>query len=177
MVIKGKAHVFNQDNINADVIVPGSAISKAAGLEDLLPYFFADLRPNFAASIEKGDIIVAGSNFGAGSSREHVALMIKYSGIEAVIARSFSRNFYRNAINIGLPLIEIDWEGIEDGEPLVVELERGFLDIPQKNIRSYFNKTSGFILKIIDAGGLIPLFNKNREIFIPGKLGEEGANT
>jgi len=177
MVIKGKAHVFDQDNINADAIVPGSAISKAAGLEDLLPYFFADLRPNFAASIEKGDLIVAGSNFGAGSSREHVALMIKYSGIEAVIARSFSRNFYRNAINIGLPLIEIDWEGIEDGEPLVVELERGFLDIPQKNIRSYFNKTSGFILKIIDAGGLIPLFNKNREIFIPGKLGEEGANT
>jgi 3-isopropylmalate dehydratase small subunit len=170
MVIKGKAHVFNQDNINADVIVPGSAISKAAGLEDLLPYFFADLRPNFAASIEKGDIIVAGSNFGAGSSREHVALMIKHSGIEAVIARSFSRNFYRNAVNIGLPLVEANWEGIEDGGVLVVDLERGFIEITQKNTRSYFNKTSGLILKIIEAGGLIPLFNKNREIFTPGKL-------
>ena len=170
MVIKGKAHVFDQDNINADSIIPGSAISKAASLDDLLPFFFADLRPGFAQTIMKGDVIVAGANFGAGSSREHAALMIRHCGIEAVIAKSFSRNFFRNAVNIGLAVVETDWERIEDGEEIFVELEKGLIEVPAKNVRVVFSRTSGFVLKIMQSGGLIPLFNRERQIFRPGRL-------
>jgi len=170
MVIKGKAHVFDQDNINADSIIPGSAISKAASLDDLLPFFFADLRPGFAQTIMKGDVIVAGANFGAGSSREHAALMIRHCGIEAVIAKSFSRNFFRNAVNIGLAVVETNWERIEDGEEIFVELEKGLIEVPAKNVRVVFSRTSGFVLKIMQSGGLIPLFNRERQIFRPGRL-------
>jgi len=162
--------VFDQDNINADSIIPGSAISKAASLDDLLPFFFADLRPGFAQTIMKGDVIVAGANFGAGSSREHAALMIRHCGIEAVIAKSFSRNFFRNAVNIGLAVVETDWERIEDGEEIFVELEKGLIEVPAKNVRVVFSRTSGFVLKIMQSGGLIPLFNRERQIFRPGRL-------
>lgn len=170
MTIKGRAHVFDQDNINADSIIPGSAISKAAGLDDLLPYLFADLRPGFAQTITKGDVIVAGANFGAGSSREHAALMIRHCGIEAVIAKSFNRNFFRNAVNIGLAAVETDWEGIEDGDDILVDLEKGLIDVPAKRVHVVFSRTSGFVLKIMQSGGLIPLFNRERHLFRPGRL-------
>ncbi|MDN5336169.1 MAG: 3-isopropylmalate/(R)-2-methylmalate dehydratase small subunit [Synergistales bacterium] len=170
MVIKGKAHVFNQDNINADSIIPGSAISKAAGLDDLLSFLFEDLRPRFAQTVTKGDVIFAGANFGAGSSREHAALMIRHCGIEAVVARSFSRNFFRNAVNIGLAVIETDWEGIQDGDDVIVELEKGLIKVRGKNTRVTFPQTSGFVLEIMRSGGLIPLYNRERHLFRPGRL-------
>lgn len=170
MTIRGKAHVFDQDNINADSIIPGSAISKAAGLEDLLPFLFEDLRPGFAQTVAKGDVIFAGANFGAGSSREHAALMIRHCGIEAVVARSFSRTFFRNAVNIGLAVIGTGWEGIEEGDDVIVELEKGLIEVPDKSTSVAFPRTSGFVLEIMRSGGLIPLFNRERHLFRPGRL-------
>jgi 3-isopropylmalate/(R)-2-methylmalate dehydratase small subunit len=130
MIIKGKAWRFG-DNISTDHIIPGRFYHLRSNLDELKRYCFADIAPEFSERVSKGDIIVGGRNFGLGSSREHAPLIIKMAGIDAIVASSFARIFYRNAINVGLAAIICDVDGIEEGDLLEIRLDEGtLLDIP-----------------------------------------------
>src|SRR5699024_5037693 len=123
---KGKAFKFG-DGISTDHIAPGRLFHLRSNLEEFSKHVLEDADPNFASSMKKGDFVVAGSNFGLGSSREHAPQIIKIAGVGAVIAKSFARIFYRNAINIGLLLIECDTDKIDAGDELELDVQKGVL--------------------------------------------------
>ena len=144
------------DAISTDAIIPGryNVTTDAAALGKAC---FIEARPDFAGRVQGGDVIVAGRNFGCGSSREHAPMAIKAAGIQAVIARSFARIFYRNAINIGLPLIQCDaiYDGVHDGDPVSVDIRSGRIET---NGKMYKGETPGAVaLAIMEAGTLIDL--------------------
>ncbi|HYB59048.1 MAG TPA: 3-isopropylmalate dehydratase small subunit [Candidatus Acidoferrales bacterium] len=141
------------DNVDTDAIIPGKYLVLNS-TADLAKHAFENVRPNFASQVVKGDIIVAGENFGCGSSREHAPLALK-DNISIVIARSFARIFFRNAINIGLPVIECDTTEIKDGDILSVDLEQGRIyNETQKNAYA-ISAYPAFIMRVIKAGGLV----------------------
>ena len=154
MEIKGKAWKFG-DNIDTDVIIPARFLN-VSDKDILAKNCFADLRPDFGGNAA-GDIIVGGSNFGCGSSREHAPLAIKSAGIGVVIAKSFARIFYRNAFNIGLPILESKEavEAIEDGDQLTVDLVTGEITNNTKGGKYCASPIPDFMRQIIDAGGLV----------------------
>lgn len=119
-----------------------------------------DLDRTFAQRVQKGDIIAAGNNFGCGSSREHAPIAIKASGVAAVVARSFARIFYRNAINIGLPIVECDAD-IDEGDNIEIDFDRGELRNLTKNTTAKFAPFPEFLQKIIAAGGLLNYISAN----------------
>lgn len=126
IMIKGRAWKFG-DDVDTDAIIPGRYLT-LNNPEDLARYLFAGVRPDFKEKIKQGDIIVAGENFGCGSSREHAPLAIKYAGISCVIAKSFARIFFRNSVNLGLPPIECkDADKIEEGDELEINLNNGII--------------------------------------------------
>jgi len=127
MILRGKARVFG-DHVNTDYIISGRYKFKTLDMRELAQHVMEDLRPDFAKEIEPGDFIVAGINFGCGSSREQAPLAIKYAGISAVLASSFARIFYRNCINKGLPVVECDTWGISEGDELEVDLAGGTIN-------------------------------------------------
>ncbi|HAV43254.1 TPA: 3-isopropylmalate dehydratase small subunit [bacterium] len=154
MKIRGRVYRFG-DNVNTDEIIPARFLTKS-NPEELAAHCFEDIAPGFSQKIQPGDIIVAGTNFGCGSSREHAPLAIKHSGIAAVAASSFARIFYRNAINIGLPLLEIrDVEMIEEGDELEIETETGRVFNLTRNEEYSTQPLPEFIEKIVKLGGLI----------------------
>ena len=116
---------------------------------------FEDINPNFTRSVRRNDLVVAGENFGIGSSREHAALVFKILGVGAILAKSFARIFYRNAINLGLPVIMLDTSAIEDGDLLEVHLDEGVVIDVSKNLSLRFKPLPKFLLDILKAGGLI----------------------
>ncbi|MDI6874852.1 3-isopropylmalate dehydratase small subunit [Candidatus Solincola sp.] len=124
MVLRGRAHVFG-DDLNTDYIISGKYKFKTLDMDELARHCMEDLDPEFVKKVRPGDFIVAGSNFGCGSSREQAPLVIKHAGVAAVLARSFARIFFRNAINKGLPVVECDTSGIRDGDELEVDLGAG----------------------------------------------------
>lgn len=121
-----------------------------------------DLDPDFLKKISEGNIIVAGKNFGCGSSREQAAICLKYAGVGAIVAKSFARIFFRNAINQGLPIIESSdaVEAIEDGDELIIDFDKGFIKDLTKNLRFTINPIPEFMKNIIIAGGLISWFRE-----------------
>jgi 3-isopropylmalate/(R)-2-methylmalate dehydratase small subunit len=145
MIIKGKVHKFG-DDINTDDIIAAKYLVTTNPVE-LGKKCMQTIAPDFAARVKKGDIIVAGRNFGCGSSREHAPVAIKGLGISCVIAKSFARIFFRNAINIGLPIVEMDTDKIKDGD----ELE---IDLAAKGLPE-------FMQEIINAGGLMEWIKKS----------------
>jgi 3-isopropylmalate/(R)-2-methylmalate dehydratase small subunit len=155
----GKAHKFGND-VNTDYVISGKYKFKTLDMKELAKHVMEDLDPDFYNKVSKGDFIVAGTNFGCGSSREQAPWAVIYAGVSAVIAKSFARLFYRNAINCGLPLIECDTDQINPGDELEVDLENGVL----------YNRTSGkelkitplpkVMLKILREGGLAAHFQK-----------------
>ena len=127
MILKGVAHVFG-DHMNTDNIIAGKYQALYSRLEDLdkmSEYIMADIRPGFYREIRPGDFIVGGINFGCGSSRESAPWVIKKAGISAVLAKGFARIFFRNAINIGLPVLQMDTSSILEGDQLSVDLTKG----------------------------------------------------
>ena len=155
MKLKGKAHKYG-DNVDTDVVIPGIYLTLTDPRE-LAKHCMEGIDSEFAQKVEKGDIIVAGANFGCGSSREHAAIAIKASDISCVIAKSFARIFFRNAVNIGLPLLECPQaaEESEGGDILEVELETGeMLNITRGKI-FHAEPYPDFMLELISAGGLI----------------------
>jgi 3-isopropylmalate dehydratase small subunit len=155
MKLTGKAWVFG-DNIDTDVIIPARRLNMSTA-EELAKYVMEDLDPSLAGRIEPGDIFVAGKNFGCGSSREHAPLALKGAGVACVIAESFARIFYRNAINIGLPILESPEAArrIRQGDRVTVDLSTGIITDETTGEQFQSEPYPEFILQIIRAGGLI----------------------
>lgn len=154
-VLRGRAHKFG-DHIDTDVIIPARYLTTTDGGE-LAKHCMESIDPTFASRVSPGDIIVAGENFGCGSSREHAPLAIKWAGISCVIAKSFARIFYRNAINIGLPILECQSavDDAEDGDLIECDLESGVIRNLTKGKEYQAEPFPEFMRQIIESGGLI----------------------
>jgi 3-isopropylmalate/(R)-2-methylmalate dehydratase small subunit len=159
-MLKGRAFKFG-DNISTDHIIPGRYAPLRSNLPELAKHVMEDADPTFASRVKKGDFIVGGSNFGLGSSREHAPLVIKMAGVSAVLAKSVARIFFRNAINLGLPVLICDTDKIDDGDKLEVDLKTGVIkDITNGNHLS-FGKIPEIMLGILNQGGLVPYIQKH----------------
>ncbi len=161
MVLKGKAHKFG-DDINTDYIISGKYKFKTLDMKELATHLMEDIDPDFYKKVKEGDLIVGGKNFGCGSSREQAPLVIKHAGIPAVVARSFARIFFRNAINVGLVLVEADTGVIENGDELELDVEKGEVRNLMKKTMVKSSVLPDFMLKIIKAGGVVNYIKKNK---------------
>ncbi len=152
------------DNVDTDVIIPARYLN-VTDMKELSAHCMEDIDRSFIRRVCPGDIIVAGDNFGCGSSREHAPAVIKESGISLVIAKSFARIFYRNAINIGLPILECRdaFEGIDDGDQIEFDLEKGMIRDISKDRSFKSEPFPPFIMEIIKAGGLMSYAKKEIE--------------
>jgi len=163
MKLKGRAWKFG-DNIDTDQIFPGAYLT-LTDVEEMGKHAMEGVpgREDFAKKVNKGDIIVAGKNFGCGSSREQAPIAIKGCGVSVVMAKSFARIFYRNAVNIGLPIMECaDVDKIEDGDTLEVDLESGEIKVVNKDLILKGSPLTSLEFEIMKAGGLIP-YLKSKE--------------
>ena len=144
------------DNVDTDVIIPARYLNTASAKE-LATHCMEDIDKNFASEVKEGDFIVAGANFGCGSSREHAPLSIKACGVRAIIAKSFARIFYRNAINIGLVIIENDeiQNDIEQNDVIDIDINNGKIYNKTKDKEYSFPPFPAEIQKLIEAGGLV----------------------
>lgn len=155
MVTEGRVHKFN-DNVDTDVIIPARYLN-TSDHKELASHCMEDIDRTFASRVRKGDIIVAGSNFGCGSSREHAPIAIKYSGISCVIAKTFARIFFRNAINIGLAILECPEasEKIADGDEVQIDFDTGIITNLTKNESYMAEPFPDFVKNIIANDGLL----------------------
>ncbi|MCK4364955.1 MAG: 3-isopropylmalate dehydratase [Thermoplasmatales archaeon] len=144
------------DNIDTDMLFPGKYVYTCSTAEEVKPHLLEDLDPSFAKTVKEGDIIIAGKNFGCGSSREQPVLGLKAAGVKAVIAESFARIFYRASINQGLILIECleAVKGYSEGDEIKLDIDRGTIVVGGKQFS--FPKLPKEIIAIRDAGGLLP---------------------
>ncbi len=158
-MLKGKAFKFG-DNISTDHIAPGRLAHLRSDLPRLAEHVLEDADPTFAARVKAGDFVVAGGNFGLGSSREHAPLIIKMAGVSAVLAKSVARIFFRNAINLGLPVLICDTDKIDDGDELEVDLASGTIYDKTNGQKLTFSPIPGVMLAILEAGGLMSYIKK-----------------
>ncbi len=150
----GKAWKFG-DDVDTDVIIQGKYLVINEP-EELAKHVFENIKPEFAKAVKKCDFVVAGENFGCGSSREHAPMALKATGIEAVIAKSYARIFFRNAVNIGLKVLECkDADKIEEGDELEVDYVNGKIVNKSKNEEYPINPIPEFLRQIMDKGGLV----------------------
>ena len=158
-MLTGRAFKFG-DNISTDHIIPGRFAHLRSNLPELAAHVMEDADSTFASRVRPGDFIVGGNNFGLGSSREHAPLVIKMAGVSAVLAKSVARIFFRNAINIGLPVLVCDTNGINDGDKLEVDLKTGTIKDVTNGRRLSFGIIPEVMLRILDEGGLLPYIQK-----------------
>ncbi|MFY9198458.1 MAG: 3-isopropylmalate dehydratase small subunit [Acutalibacteraceae bacterium] len=165
MNVKGNVIKYG-DNVDTDVIIPARYLN-TSDAKELASYCMIDIDKTFVERVKNGDVMVAGKNFGCGSSREHAPLAIKTSGISCIIAEDFARIFYRNAINIGLPIIESPQavKSMDDGDVVEVDFDNGEIKNITKNLTFKIEPFPAFIQSIISAGGLVSAVEK-------GLLGE-----
>lgn len=156
----GKAFKFG-DDISTDHIAPGRLFHLRSNLEEFAKHVLEDADPNFASTMQKGDFVVAGNNFGLGSSREHAPQIIKLSGVRAVLAKSFARIFYRNAINIGLLAIECDTDLIEAGDELELDVKNGIIKNLTKSQNIEITPLPDVMIKLLEDGGLVEHIKKH----------------
>lgn len=164
-MLRGKVFKFG-DNISTDLIVPGRLLHLRSNLPELAKHVLEDADPTFARRVKMGDFIVGGSNFGLGSSREHAPLVIKLAGVSAILAKSVARIFFRNAINIGLPVLICDTDKINDGDELDVDLEIGTVNDLTARTKLTFSKMPEIMLHILSEGGLVPYINKHKDFIL-----------
>ena len=169
LVLRGKAIKLG-DNISTDDIIPGRFAHLRSDLPQLSKHIFEDAVPDFASRVrdlslraEGEAILVAGRNFGLGSSREHAPVVIKMSGIGALLAKSTARIFFRNAINQGLPVLLCDTDRISDGDQLEVDLTRGVITNLTSRAKLSSTKMPPLVFAILREGGLIPYIKKHRD--------------
>ncbi len=158
-VLKGKVWKFG-DDISTDLIIPGKYKFKTIDFNELARHAMEGADPQFSSKVSKGDIIVAGKNFGCGSSREQAPVVIKHVGVSAVVAKSFARIFYRNSFNIGLPVVECPdlVDGIKTGDTVELRLAEGEV---LAGTRAYsFKPIPPFLMTILQDGGLVEHFKK-----------------
>lgn len=160
MVLSGKVWKFG-DSISTDLICPGRYFHLRSNLPELAKHVLEDADPGFASNMKAGDFVVAGQNFGLGSSREHAPTIIKLAGVSAVLAKSFARIFYRNAINVGLPLLECDTDKIAEGDDLEVDLATGVIRDRTQNVQLESTPLPKAMLNILNDGGLLAHIQKH----------------
>ena len=160
MKFNGMVWTFG-DHVDTDAIIPARFLN-VSDKEVLARNCFIDLRPDFAGAVNRGDIIVAGRNFGCGSSREHAPWAIKEAGISVVIAKSFARIFYRNAFNIGLPILESEEAAaaFSEGDRLFVDLGTGEIKREENERQVFAKPIPDFMMEIVQAGGLVTLIKE-----------------
>jgi len=156
MTLRGSVWKYG-DNVDTDAIIPARYLNMSTA-EELARHCMEDIDTSFVGAVQPGDIIVGGENFGCGSSREHAPLAIKGAGVSCVIAESFARIFYRNAINIGLPILACPEAvaGAQKGDALTVDLEAGTITNARTGEIYRTSPFPPFIMRIIQAGGLVP---------------------
>jgi 3-isopropylmalate/(R)-2-methylmalate dehydratase small subunit len=154
-IVYGKAWKFG-DGIDTDIIIPARHL--ILPLEEMKHKAMEPLRPEFAARVSHGDVIVAGRNFGCGSSREQAPAVLKELGISAIVAVSFARIFFRNAINLGIPVVECEdiYRHIQEGDLVEILLSTGRIRLPEKGLEFSGSPLPDFLLEVINDGGLIP---------------------
>jgi 3-isopropylmalate/(R)-2-methylmalate dehydratase small subunit len=153
-VIRGRVWKFG-DNIDTDVIIPARYLNTSDPAE-LAKHVMEDIDPEFRNKMTPGDIIVAGENFGSGSSREHAPIALKAAGVGAIIAKSFARIFYRNSFNMGLPIFQLpEADRISEGDQVEIDMERGVIKNLTKGEEYHFTPIPPFMQQLIEAGGLI----------------------
>ncbi len=157
--MRSQCHAYG-DHIDTDRIIPGK-YTKTLDLSTLADHVLEDLDPNFRHIVKKGDILVAGVNFGCGSSREQAPLALKNSGVAAVVAKDFARIFFRNAINIGLPVLEIGEHNIQKGADIELDLREGWVIDHTANKKYKATKLPDIMLAILSDGGLVPYLKKH----------------
>ena len=164
MIIKGKVFLFG-DNVNTDEIIPARYLN-TSDPNELAKYCMEDVRPGFGRREDiRGGIIVAGENFGSGSSREHAPIAIKYSGISCVVAKSFARIFFRNCINIGLPIVELkETDEFEERDIVEIDLESGRIRNLTKSREYSINPYPDFLQGIIEHGGWLGYLRSLKEM-------------
>lgn len=161
-LLKGKAHTYGS-NVNTDEIIPARYLNMSE-IDQLASHCLEDLDQDFMKKVQPGDVLVAGDNFGCGSSREHAPLAIRGAGISCVIARSFARIFYRNAINIGLPILESREavDSIQTGDELAIDLASGEIKNLTQGKTFHAKPYPQFMLEIMQAGGLLNKIKKQK---------------
>jgi 3-isopropylmalate/(R)-2-methylmalate dehydratase small subunit len=159
MMLRGTAFKFG-DGISTDHIIAGRYAHLRSNLIELAKHVLEDADPTFVTRVKAGDFIVAGSNFGLGSSREHAPLVIRMSGVSAILAKTVARIFFRNAINLGLPVLICDTDKIDDGDELEIDLLAGMVRDITNGSQLTFGKIPEVMLNILDEGGLIPYIKK-----------------
>lgn len=164
-MLKGKAHKFG-DGISTDHIIPGRYAHLRSNLPELAKHVLEDADVNFASKVKEGDFVVGGNNFGLGSSREHAPLVIKMAGVSAILAKSVARIFFRNAINLGLPVLICDTDKIKDGDGLEIDLAAGTVKNVTTGQTLTFGKIPETMRKILDEGGVIPYIRKYGDITV-----------
>jgi len=148
------------DNVDTDQIIPAEYLT-TGDAKKLAAHAFAKVRPGFSKEVREGDVIVAGENFGCGSSREHAPRALLGAGIRCVIAKSFARIFFRNSINIGLPLIEADiYARVEEGDEIEIRFEDGIITNRTKKEEYQFKPLPEFMQRLLESGGLINYIKK-----------------
>ena len=168
------AHVYG-DDVDTDRIIPGK-YTKTLDLSQLAAHVLEDLDPGFRERVRPGDVIVAGDNFGCGSSREQAPLAIQAAGVSAVVARSFARIFYRNAINVGLPILEVPGHAIAPGARLAVDVAAGVVRDETAGASYHAAALPPIMLAILDAGGLVPYLREHGDFVEVGRqAGEANA--
>ncbi|MFA4905819.1 MAG: 3-isopropylmalate dehydratase small subunit [Candidatus Margulisiibacteriota bacterium] len=163
MKLTGKARIPKKqiDDINTDYIISGRYKFKIQDPNELAKHVMEDLDPEFYSRLQKGDFLVAGKNFGCGSSREQAPQAIKYAGISAVLAKSFARIFYRNCFNLGIPAIECDTSNIAEGDELEVDLDAGVIKNKTKNQEIKIAPLPPTMQTLLADGGLVEHFKKH----------------
>ncbi len=165
MILKGKAWKFG-DSISTDLICPGRYYHLRSNMIELAKHVLEDARDDFAPNVKKGDFVVAGRDFGLGSSREHAPAIIKMAGVSAVIAKSFARIFYRNAINVGLPVVICDTGKISEGDELLVDFEKGYVEDITAGSKVDFPAVPKIMSDILNEGGIVEYLKNHGDISI-----------
>jgi len=162
LALKGKAIKLG-DNISTDDIIPGRFAHLRSNLPELARHVLEDAAPGFASKVKSGDLLVAGRNFGLGSSREHAPVVIKMSGVGAILAKSAARIFFRNAINQGLPVLLCDTDKIGDDDELEIDLTGGIITNLTSGITLNCSKMPPIMSAILKEGGLIPYIQRHKD--------------
>lgn len=160
-ILKGKSFKFG-DDISTDLIAPGRYFHLRSNMPELAKHVLEDADVEFAKKVRHGDFIVAGKNFGLGSSREHAPAIIKIAGVGAVLAKSFARIFFRNSINIGLPVLICDTDKISENDELEIDLGKGIIKNISKGTELVFKALPDVMIKLLNDGGLVEHITKNK---------------
>ena len=156
----GRVYKFG-DNVSTDLIAPGRLMHLRSNLPEMAKHVLEDADPEFPRKVKAGDFVVGGGNFGCGSSREHAPTIIKMAGVRAVLAKTFARIFFRNCINIGLPAIVCDTDGIVEGDELALDMAAGIVRNVTKATEIKFAPIPESMRKVLDAGGLVAYIQKH----------------